>query len=302
MKYGRTIGVLVVCIMIVSAASAAVGIFTHDGPGPFVYESIRGEEVMIHGYGLYKHMSADVAVQGIGQDYVTLFLAVPLLGAVYLIARQGARTGSLRGQFLLAGVLGYFLVTYLFYLVMGMYNVFFLAYAFLLGTSFFGLALVLLGIDLRELPSVFKERTPVKMCGGFLIFNSVAIAWLWLGVVLPPLLNGSIYPESLQHYTTLIVQGLDLGLLLPLSFVSGLLLIQRRPMGYLLAPAYLVFLSLLMTALVAKIIAMSMLGVNVIPVIFIIPTILLFTILCAVRILRSIGNTATASPSSSHGA
>lgn len=288
MKYERTIGILVICIMIASAAAAAAGIFTHGGPGPFVYESIRGEEVTIYGYGLYRHMSADVAVQGIGQDYVTLFLAVPLLGAAFLIARRGARTGSLRGQYLLAGVLGYFLVTYLFYLVMGMYNVFFLAYAFLLGASFFALALTLLGIDLRVLPAVFRERTPVKLCGGFLIFNSLAIGWLWLGVVLPPLLDGSVYPVSLQHYTTLIVQGLDLGLLLPLSFVTGLLLIRRRPMGLLLGPMYLVFLSLLMTALTAKIIAMAVTGVNVIPVIFIIPTILLFTLLCAVRILKSV--------------
>jgi len=289
MKYERTIGILVVCIMIAAAAAAAAGIFSHEGPGPIVYESIRGETVPIYGYGLYKHMSSDVAVQGIGQDYVTLFLAVPLLGAALLVARRGARTGSLRGQYLLAGVLGYFLVTYLFYLVMGMYNVCFLAYAFLLGSSFFALSLTLMGIDIQELPAVFRQRTPAKFCGGFLIFNSLAIGWLWLGVVLPPLLEGSVYPAALQHYTTLIVQGLDLGLMLPLSFVSGFLLIRRRPMGYLIAPAYLVFLSLLMTALIAKIIAMAMTGVSVVPVIFIIPTILFFTILCAVGMLRSVG-------------
>ena len=31
---------------------------------------------------------------------------------------------------------------------------------------------------------------------------------------MPPLLEGSVYPVEVQHYTTLIVQGLDLGLLL----------------------------------------------------------------------------------------
>lgn len=36
------------------------------------------------------------------------------------------------------------------------------------------------------------------------------IGSLWLGVVVPPLVDGSIYPKELQHYTTLVVQGFDL--------------------------------------------------------------------------------------------
>ena len=85
-----------------------------------------------------------------------------------------------------------------------------------------------------------------------------------------------------------IVQGLDLGLLLPLSFVTGLLIIKKRPFGYLLAPVYLVFLSLLMTALIAKIIAMGMVGSNIIPSIFIIPLIWIITITCTVLMLREV--------------
>lgn len=83
----------------------------------------------------------------------------------------------------------------------------------------------------------------MRFAEGFLVFNAVAIGLMWLQVVVPPLLDGSIYPAQLQHYTTLIVQGLDLGLLLPLSAVSGVLLMRRTPMGCLLGPVYLVFLS-----------------------------------------------------------
>jgi hypothetical protein len=128
----------------------------------------------------------------------------------------------------------------------------------------------------------------VKLSGGFLILNTLAIAILWLGVVVPPLIDGTVIPKQTEHYTTLIVQGLDLGLLLPLAIVSAVLFIQKKPMGYLLAPVYLVFLSILMTALLAKIIAMGLMGQNIIPVIFIIPTILLAAIVCTVLILKSI--------------
>lgn len=283
MKYSKIIGVLVLGIMLASGIAAGVGVFSQQGPGPWEYQSIRGQTVTIYGQGVYKHMSADVAIQGIGQDYVTLFLGVPLLGLAFLMARRG----GLRSRLFLSGVLGYFLVTYLFYLAMGTYSVLYLVYVFLLGSSFFAFSLSLMGFEIERLPEAFGPRTPIKLAGGFLIFNTLAIALMWLGVVVPPLLDGSIYPVELQHYTTLIVQGFDLGLLLPLSFVSGLLLLKKRPLGYLLVPVYLVFLCLLMTALSAKIVAMGLAGVSIIPAIFVIPTVLLINLICTVLMLKA---------------
>lgn len=284
MRYQKAVTVLVLLISIMAGVAASMGIFSTGGPGLYEYESIRGETVQIYGEGLYRHMSADVAPQGIAQDYITLFVAVPFLW----ISLFWARTGSLKGRFLLAGTLGYFLVTYLFYLVMAMYNVLFLIYAALLGTSFFAFTLTILSFDPDGLPGRFPNNPPVKTAGGFLILNTLAIAVLWLGVVVPPLLDGTVIPQQTEHYTTLIVQGLDLGLLLPVAFVSGVWFIQKKPMGFLLAPVYLVFLCILMTALVAKIIAMGWLGQNIVPVIFIIPTILLISIICTVLVLKNV--------------
>ncbi|MDZ7717655.1 MAG: hypothetical protein U5K72_02400 [Balneolaceae bacterium] len=284
MKNQKPVKVLVLMISIMAAVAASMGIFSSGGPGSYEYESIRGETVQIYGEGLYRDMSADVAPQGIAQDYVTLFIAIPFLWISFLWTRNG----SLKGRFLLAGTLGYFLVTYLFYLVMAMYNVLFLLYAALLGTSFFGFTLTMFSFDMDELPDRFSKKTPVKTAGGFLILNTLAIGILWLGVVVPPLLDGTIIPKQTEHYTTLIVQGLDLGLLLPIAFVTGVLFIQKKPMGFLLGPVYLVFLSILMTALLAKIIAMGLLGQNIIPVIFIIPTILLVSIACTALVLKNV--------------
>lgn len=284
MKYRTSLTWLVPAIALLAAVAAATGIFSGGGPGPYTIESVRGETVSIYGEGIYRHMSADVAPQGIAQDYVTLFGAVPML----ILALLWARRGSLRGRFLLAGTLGYFLVTYLFYLVMGTYNALFLVYAALLGTSFFAFAQTLLSFDLHRLPDRFGKSTPRGWAGGFLIFNSLAIGLMWLGIVVPPLIDGTVIPAEVEHYTTLIVQGLDLGLLLPLAFVSGLLFIQKRPLGYLLAPVYLVFLSLLMTALVAKVIAMGMLGQEVMPAIVIIPVFALTAMILSFLTLKNV--------------
>lgn len=273
---------LVLVILVGATVASAMGAFYTAGDGPRQVETVRGETVRVHGYGIYRHMSADVAVQGIGQDYVTLFLAVPALAVSYFLARSG----SLRWRLLLGGVLGYFLVTYLFYLVMGTFNELFLLYALLLGCSFFAFARVLLNVDLSGLCRTVGSGKTARFGGGFLIVNSFLIGLLWLSVVLPPLLDGSLYPTEVQHYTTLVVQGLDLGLLLPLSFASGLLLRRGSPLGFLLGPVYLVFLSLLMTALIAKIVAMALTGVSVFPSIVIIPAITVVAYLSAWRVLR----------------
>jgi hypothetical protein len=281
--YKKPLTILVFLIVILSIAATTMGIFSTDGSGQYEYTSIRGKTVMIYGKGLYRDMSAEVAPQGIAQDYVTLFITIPLL----IISFFKAKKGSLKGKYLLAGTLGYIVVTYLFYTVMAMYNVMFLPYVILMGASFYSFILAILSFDTNALQDSFMPSTPVKIAGGFLVFISIVIGLLWLSIVVPPLLNGTIIPLQVEHYTTLIVQGLDLGILLPAGFVSGVLLIRKKPLGYLFAPVFFVFLSLLMTALSAKIIAMKTLGYNVIPAIFIIPGFGIITIIGAVILLKN---------------
>ena len=273
----KAITILVLLIAAVSVMATCFGIFS-DGGSQFEYESIRGEKVTIYGKGIYRHMSADVAIQGIAQDYVTLFVGIPILLLGLYFSKR-----SIRGKFVLSGTLGYFLVTYLFYTAMAMYNIMFLAYLSLLGASFFAFILSLLDIGSIEFRS---EKLP-RYAGIFLIINGSLVALLWLSIVLPPLFDGSIYPKQLQHYTTLIVQGFDLGLLLPMAFVSGILAIRKNRYGHLFTTVYMIFLSILMVALTSKILFMARAGASVIPVIFIMPTICVIAVVFSVLLLRN---------------
>jgi hypothetical protein len=277
----RTLRLLVGIVALGASVAAAVGAFWNAGPGPFEHLSVRGSWVTVYGRGVYRHMSADVAIQGIAQDYVTLFLAVPALIVSYL----SAAGGGLRARLVLGGVLFYLFVTYLFYLIMGTYNELFLLYVLLLGTSFFALARLLIAFPLDRLPAAPPGRGTAA-AGIFLMINAILIGAMWLGVILPPLLAGELYPEGLDHYTTMIVQGMDLALLLPLSFVCGSMLRRGLPLGRLLGRVYLVFLSILMIALSAKILAMGLSGVNIVPAVFIIPGTALVTIFFAYITIR----------------
>lgn len=285
MNEKRPISIIVISIVVLAGMASFCGIFLNFGDGRFMHQSIRGQSVEVYGKGLYQHMPADVAVQGIAQDYVTLFIAIPIL----LVSLMGYRKKSVRSQYLLSGVLSYFFVTYLFYTAMGMYNILFLVYVVLLGLSFFGLFISTRSLEyLRNYR--FSEKIPAKAIGVFLMVNAVAIAFLWLSIVVPPLIDGTIYPAELNHFTTLIVQGFDLGLLLPISFVIGYLIYKKKKQGYLYSTIYLGFLSLLMTALTAKIIAMAINGINVIPIIFIIPSFNLITVFCTYLMIKNIQN------------
>lgn len=284
MKNFRIISVLSVITSICGAVAAAAGIFYSTGGESYMHESIRGQQIVIYGRGLYQHMSAEVAVQGVAHDYVILLLAVPVL----MISTYLLKNGELKNILFHAGVLKFFFLTYLFYINMGMYNEMFLVYVLITSASFFALALTLLEVEIPNLRKKFSHDLQRKFIGGFLIFLSSAIALLWLQVIITPLLDGTIIPESVEHYTSLTVQGLDLSIFLPIAFISGFLLIKNKSWGFLMSAVTLVFLCFLMTALVAKIIAMALTGINVVPVVFIIPAFLILAVLCSFLFFRKI--------------
>lgn len=289
MKYIKQLKIVVPFIVIGSLIEALAGIFTNEGSGAYLYKTIRGEIVEIYGKGVYRHMTTNVAVQGIAQDYVTLFLAIPLL----IISFYFATKNNLKAKLIFSGTLLYFLLTYLFYLTMALYNELFLVVAFTLFCSLFAFVLNLISFDFVIVKSSFSKGKIVHKASVFLILIAVMMALLWLSVIVPPMLDGSFYPKELQHYSTMIVQGFDFGIFLPFAIISGILGIQKNEYSYVFVPTYLVFLVVLMTALVAKIIFMKSIGENVIPVIFIIPTILIISLFLTIKVIGSINESST---------
>ena len=48
------------------------------------------------------------------------------------------------------------------------------------------------------------------------------LAVMWLSMIVGSLLNGTA-PAALETYTTLVIQALDLGVLVPAAFIAGLM-------------------------------------------------------------------------------
>lgn len=257
MKYRKSVGILVAFIAGLSLLAGIIGILPTTGTGVHTFSSLHGETVHLYGKGIYSNDSVAAAVQAIAQDWVTVFLGVPLLALSCYFARKS----SLRAQILLAGTLAYFLYTYMSYTFLCMYNPLFLVYVTLMSMSFFALILVMLSFDLEVLKNAFSDDLPVKTIGIVILVFAGAIGLMWLGRIVPPLLKGD-FPSILEHYTTLVIQAIDLGFVIPVSILSAVLLMKRRPIGLLLSSVMCMKGATMLTSLSAMVISQARSGVE----------------------------------------
>lgn len=284
MKNQKSISILVFFITILSIVATTYAIVSNQGSGEYEYKSIFGETISIYGKGLYKHDSVSMAVQAIAQDYVTLFIGVPLLILSFYLSRKG----RLKGRLLLTGTLGYFLYTYASYSFLSMYNSLFLIYVLLMSASFFAFTLAMMSFEVAKLAQSFNEKLPVKLIGGFLLFASFVFGLMWLGKIVQPLINHTPV-IGIDHYTTLVIQALDLGFVVPVGIVSGVLLIKRQPFGYLLGSVIIIKDITLLTALSAMVFLQIQAGVEVSLVVVILVLLLnIFAIYLMVLILKNV--------------
>ena len=87
MRNQRTISFLTALISIMSFIATVYAILSSHGQDRYDYKSIFGENVAIYGKGLYQHDSVSIALQAIAQDYVTLFIGIPLLNISLYLTR-----------------------------------------------------------------------------------------------------------------------------------------------------------------------------------------------------------------------
>lgn len=267
---------LIVALSLIAAGSGVVTGVPGQGngnDGHYDVLTLRGQTVqMWGGSGLYRFDAVAGASQEIAQDIVTLFIGVPLLIAASVLATRG----SLRGKLLLAGTLGYFLYTYTAMSTLTAYNELFLVYVGLMSLSLFGFVLALTSIDIAALPARFSSTFPRRIIAGFALFLGAMLILLWLKLIVPPLLAGTP-PDGLYSYTTLVIQAMDLGFIAPAAILTGILLLRREPLGFLLSSVVLILGFTMGAALLAMSVGQILAGVQVDAV-----TVLIFTALSTV--------------------
>lgn len=216
-------------IFLLVLVATATGIFYRTPGSPIEYRTVRGEQVFYQGSGIYRYDPAPFALEGVVWDVINLFIGLPLFAlAIYLVWRN-----ALHGRLMLGGLLFYFFYVYLMATVGYALNTLFLVYVAIFALSAVAFFLNLYDIDVARLPAQISTGFPHRLFIGFLFTLSAVLIVLWVGRIFPIMLTGQ-FPPDMAGMTTLVSQGIDLGMVVPLAICAGILLGRRSPWGYLL--------------------------------------------------------------------
>lgn len=244
-------GLVALClgIALLAAIAAAAGVFLRGTGGFTPVVSVRGEHYDMATTGVYAYNARRLVAEGVGWDMVTLVLAVPAL----LLALPGLRRDSLAARLFAIGILAYLFYQYLMYAVAWALGPLFLPFIALYALSLVAMGWIITTIPLAGLPGRFSERFPRRGMAVLSFLLAALLLAMWLARIGAALRGG--IEGVLLGQTTLVVQALDLGLMVPLALLTGVTAWRGRPLGYLLSPAVAVHAFAMATAICAMLLA-----------------------------------------------
>ncbi|MGD8472613.1 MAG: hypothetical protein PVH59_00725 [Anaerolineae bacterium] len=231
MKRKTQTGIVVLCLAIalLTAGAAAAGLFLR-GDGAFEpVTSVRGEQYEMATMGVYAYNAERVVAEGIGWDVFTLLFAIPaLLAALPSLAR-----GSLRGKLFALGILAYLFYQYLMYAVAWAFGPLFLLFVAIYALSLTAIVWIISTLQLNRLAERFSASFPKRGMAVLCFLMAAVLLFMWLARILSAL-SGQL-EGVLDGQTTLVVQALDLGLIVPLALFTGVAAWRGGAAGYLLS-------------------------------------------------------------------
>jgi hypothetical protein len=278
----RATAALCAVVALLAGIASALGVFAR-GDGTFsTVTSARGETYEVATSGVYADNARQLVAEGVGWDAFTLVVAVPLLllGAA-LVAR-----GSFRGALLAAGMLGYFAYMYLEYAVTWAFGPPFGLFVGIYAASLIGLLGVGALVAHAGVRERFSDEFPRRAWACLSIGMALLLAALWIGRIAEGLAAAT---PVLHGETTMTVQALDLGLVVPVSVTLAILALRRNAAAQVAAAAFAVTFVTMSAAIAAMMVsAWLVTGVLELPPIVIFTAAAAAGALLAARMFRSI--------------
>ncbi len=180
--------------------------------------------------GLYENDKLTLP-QLLGQDGISLLLAVPLLIISILLVRKEKTIGLL----LWMGGLFYVTYGYFFYVIGVKFNALFLVYVFMVSFALYALLNLLIKIDAEKIKKSFALKIPRRSIAGFMVGISLLFYALWFSMIITTLLGSEPVDKVARQ-----VWVIDLVILLPLLVYAGIQLWRDKPWGYALTGMLLI--------------------------------------------------------------
>lgn len=220
-KENKTLLYLTILIVILIATCSSIGIWHEQ---------------------IYARENANILSQCIGQDISNLFIMSPILLASAFYASKGNKIAKIIWiGTILTNVYDYVIICFNVH-----FNFLFHFYCSILGLSIFSALIFFIKYINEDFKNWFTEKVPTKIVGIFLFITACIFTALWLSDSLPAVLTNTV-PENLikNKLLTNAVQVLDFSFYLPLMFISSIMIIKKKALGYLLAPMMIVLIILM---------------------------------------------------------
>ncbi|MBN1874624.1 MAG: hypothetical protein JXA33_10375 [Anaerolineae bacterium] len=256
MKIIPTFKWLIPLILVLGVFSAGIGLFYHNkDETTFLFSNIHGQTVEIYGRGIYKNDSRLAGAGFRGADAVTLLVTAPLLALTYILSLRGSQNALI----IMIAALFYFLYNGASLTFSAAFNALFLVYTCLFSASLYATIMALVTFDLQLLMARVRPGFPQRGLAIFTFIAGIGTLFIWLSEIIGPLLTGTV-PATLGPYTTMYTHGFDSAVITPAAVLTGIFLLQRKPLGYLLAAPILILCALIGMVVIGQTISQSIAG------------------------------------------
>lgn len=256
MQISNILIVLSSSVALLAAIAAGTGLFLRDDGSPFTFTTLRGQSAQIFGQGLYRYDTLFIGAGFRGQDAVALFLGVPLLVISIILYQRG----SVIGQLLLTGALGYFLYVYASMALGAAYNRLFLLYVIIFSASLFAFIQAYSWLNLDLIASQIPAGMPRRGAAIFMLVAGLVTLVVWGAPLVAALIKDGA-PDRMDSYTTMLTYALDLAVITPATFLCAILILRGEPSGYAIAVPLLTLIILLAPQIILSTIFQKSAGV-----------------------------------------
>jgi len=223
---GRTAVWLSFPLALLLATYSAIGIFL-----PSIYANERQPNV----------------TGAVGADVLNVGFVVPALIVTAIFTLRG----WMGARLIWMGTLLFVVYDSFYYTLDVHFNALFWAYSVVWGLSFYVLIGSLPSLSVGEVARRYNSRTAaVATATLFLVIAAGAVVH-WIQETGPGVLTG-VAPQSVESgHLTDVPAVLDIAFVLPALAIAAILLLRRRPLGFILGPVLLVFVALIGLIIIA---------------------------------------------------
>lgn len=214
--------------------------------------------ISISNNGIYQD-GAWANAQWLGQDIVTLLLALPFLLISYF---RGVRNNNGKWTLVYCGILFYYTYTYSFYMFAAELSFLYLLQLPIFGLAVIGMVISLIAIFNSDLEYKLKGRGLKISIIAYLVLISILIAFLWINDIVSHLVDPGHLSDTPDGKAPLIIYSLDLAIIIPLMLASAVLIAINKRVGYILGGIILTKTSMLGFALMAMALSMYIQDLN----------------------------------------